>query len=735
MIIQIAKARPYNHFSAYEVATDGTYINRNRTLVVKLPDYCASAAGLGTVWRVLGPVKSREYQRDGFKIREDLIKPKKPKILRPNGELLATWISDNVAGVGITKARRLVRAYSSEELNHIAETEDIEALSSVNGISPNTARLIVDEWTTEAIWAALEFLQESRLPMGVAKRLARVYGDEVESKLRTDPFVLTAFGVSFEDVLGIVGKLSVAVSDESLLAAIAERVALAYGNETGSTVVPEKILIEQAKTVCQEVSVPLERIVESALEKGTFVPAESGYQLVGSAIQEASVAKFLAQCAGREAGVGSSFAKWECSLTDEVIEHALCNFEQSLPFAMTADQRAAISGVVRSNVAVISGGAGTGKSTILLAALAVYEAVSSSMPIFLVALSGRAAQRMAEATGGDAMTIARLIANHLDDKKPDLPNHLLLVVDEASMVDLLSAYRLIGILPYATRIILVGDVAQLPPVGAGHVFHCAMQSDLPAFELKQLKRQGEDSGIHRIATGIRNSEYSDSMLSSPKNDVIYTSGVRESAIISAYLNGGGPEQAVILTPTLKGPLGVKAVNKLIQSHFDKDRPQVVHYVDSDYGWVRWLTSSDSELRLGDQVMVTVNDYEEDIRSGDVGTITEVYDEPRDGCYGVVNFDGRDLELNQAVLEKLELGYAITIHNSQGAQWPTCLLLLPHYAKHMLDQTLLYTAVTRPSEKLVIIGDKLLIQSAIERGSRVYERTTNLLSRLENQVLG
>jgi exodeoxyribonuclease V alpha subunit len=155
--------------------------------------------------------------------------------------------------------------------------------------------------------------------------------------------------------------------------------------------VPEKILIEQAKTVCQELSVPLERMVESALYKGTFVPAESGYQLVGSAIQEASVAKFLAQCASRETGADSFFATWEFSLTDDVIEHALCDFEQSLPFAMTAEQRAAVSGVVRSNVAVISGGAGTGKTTILLAALALYEAVSTSMPILLVALSGRSA--------------------------------------------------------------------------------------------------------------------------------------------------------------------------------------------------------------------------------------------------------------------------------------------------------------------------------------------------------
>ena len=336
---------------------------------------------------------------------------------------------------------------------------------------------------------------------------------------------------------------------------------------------------------------------------------------------------------------------------------------------------------------------------------------------------------MAEATGRESMTIAKLIANHAGDEKPDLPEHMLLVVDESSMVDLLSTYRLVGLLPYSTRIILVGDVAQIPPVGAGLVFHNAMLSDLPVFELTKVKRQGQDSGIHKLATGIREDAYDDSMLSPKADDVFYTADTSDGLILDAYLQGGDPQQTIVLTPTRKGPLGVKAINTLIQSSFDDESPPILRYKDQAYGWIKWVTASDSELRLGDQVMVTANDYEEDIRNGDLGTITAVYDEPKDGSFGVVTIDGRNIEINQAVLEKLELGYAITIHKSQGSQWNTCILLLPSYVKKMLDKTLLYTAVTRPSKDLIIMGDKSLIDSAIKRGSSVHERKTNLLARL------
>lgn len=729
MIIQITKQRPHRHFSAQQVAEDGSYIKRPRTLVVKFPKHCLGAAELGSVWQIGGSVTTREYKYKDRTIVEDLIEPKKPKLLRPDGELLATWISNNIAGVGITKARRLVRMYNANELDQIVLNDDIIKLSSITGISVETAKSIMSNWPTPAMWSALEFLQSSRLPMGVAKRLSRVYGDRVKCRLRTDPFILTAFGVCFEDILKLVKKLDIKVSEESLLAAISEKVTLAYGHKTGSTVVPVHILTEQAKGVCEELNVSLDKLIESALSKGSLIQVEAGYQLLGSAIQEASVGKFLARCANRKAGAGSTLASWERGLTDEVIENGLLDFERTLPFTMTAEQRAAVIDVVKSNVAVISGGAGTGKTTILLAVISLYESISNGMAMSLVALSGRAAQRMAEATGREAMTIAKLVANHTGDNKPDLPEHMLLVVDEASMMDLLSAYRLVGLLPYSTRIILVGDVAQLPPVGQGLVFHSVMLSDLPVFELTQVKRQGATSGIHLLASGIRNSEYYESMLHPSTDDVFYTADASENSIMEAYLNGGGPERAIVLTPTRKGPLGVKAINTLIQSCFDDEQPPVLYYQDPAYGWIRWVTASDSQLRLGDQVIVTANDYEEDIRNGDLGTITEVYSENQNGCFGVVNIDGHDVEINQAVLEKLELGYAITIHKSQGSQWPTCLFLLPNYAKHMLDQTLLYTAITRPSEDLVILGDKSLIQSAVERGSSVYGRTTNLLTRL------
>lgn len=727
MIVQLAKQRIHRLFKAYEVAEDGSIINRSRTLVVRIPKNAIGVALIGSVWKLSDKPKINRYKVNGFTIEEDFIDARNPQFLQPSGELLARWIAANIERVGEVKAKRLVRAIP--DLDEVARSGDWHRISSVSGINIDTAKKIIELWPSQALYQAIRWLQESQLPIGLADRLTRVYGDEVIYKLTTDPFVLMSLGVSFETVLQIIENLNLTISDERKYAAIAERVTHSHCVDTGSTVISEEALIKGSEQHCKDLKLKVDGICKAAVSTGTLLPVETGYQALGYAIQEAAVAKFLSKCHNRPSGAGSLLASWEKCVTKETIEQSISDFEKTLPFQMTFEQRSAVSGVLESPVAVISGGAGTGKTTILLAVLSVYESLSSGMAVMQVALSGRAALRMAEATGREAMTIAKLIANYAGDNKPDMPAHCLLVVDEASMVDLLSAYRLIGLLPYATRIILVGDVAQLPPVGAGLVFHSAMLSNLPVFELTQVKRQGQDSGIHKLATAIRHSNYDDSLLISPVGDVFYSADASETSIIDAYFGAGGPDNAIVLTPTRKGPLGVKAINRLIQSSFDDDQPLTLHYQDPAYGWISWVTASDCQLRLGDQVMVTANDYDEDIRNGDLGMITDVYSESQDGAYGVVCIGGRDIQINQALLDKLDLGYAITIHKSQGSQWPSCLLLLPAYAKQMLDQTLLYTAVTRASKNLIVMGDKSLIDRAVERGSSVYERTTNLLSRL------
>lgn len=427
-------------------------------------------------------------------------------------------------------------------------------------------------------------------------------------------------------------------------------------------------------------------------------------------------------------------AQWEDSLSKKTANEALKEFETTLPFKLTKEQQDAVIVSAMNKFSIISGGAGTGKTTILLAVLSVYEELSKGMAIFQLALSGRAARRMQESTGRDAMTIAKFINEYTDmatnTAASKMPDHLLLVIDEASMVDLMSMYRLVNILPEATRILLVGDVAQLPPVGAGLVFHAAMESDLNATELTQVKRQGEQSGIHKLATAIRNGNYDPTLFNSKSNDVKYSANDSHTNILQEYSSAILEGDAIILTPTRKGNLGVDAINKLVQSTYDENEPPEIKYDDPVYGLIPWVTKTNAVLRLHDKIIVTKNDYDIDIRNGDLGEIVEVYEEAESGVYGIAKIDGYRIPITADVLEILDLGYAITIHKSQGSQWHTCIQLLPSYADQMLDQTLLYTAVTRPSNNLIILGDGSLIKGAIKRGSSVHERTTNMIARLK-----
>lgn len=724
--VQIAKIRGSGVRTAWEIAEDGSIVRRSHTLCLTFPKRVADAAGIGTVWNVDGLVRSHTFKAGEHQITEQYMKVKKSEFLRPSGELLVRWIAANIEGVGEVKANRLVRQFP--DLDQRVRAKDVESLSSVAGMSAESAQTIIDKWPSESFYAALEWLQKSRLPLALAQRLARVYDDPVQT-ISQDPLVLTAFGVSFQDTLKLIKRAKIEVAESRILAAVAEQAAVKYCEETGSTVIPDTELSERVTRICETINLAPRRVVESALKHGALLRVRDGFQSLGAAIQERTVARFLSKCHQRAQGLGSLMAAWEGDLTDERIEAALQSFEESLTFTMTNEQCKAVKGAVRSSVSMISGGAGTGKTTILRAILEVYDQLSSGLAIYQLALSGRAAQRMAESTGREAQTIAKFISDHLGDHKPPVPDHVLLVIDEASMVDLVSMYKIVGLLPYATRIIMVGDAYQLPPVGSGLLFHAAMRSSLPVFELTQVKRQGEQSGIHQLATALREGKLDYQLLNSPSGDTRYVPESSHDALLKEYSKTSDPADCIILSPTRKGPMGVNEINKLIQAQYDAHHPHELCYSDPEMEWIPWITGSGSKLRLGDRIMVTRNDYEADIRNGDLGEIVEVYESPQDGAYGVMEIDGRMVEITGDTIGSIDLGYAITIHKSQGSQWPKCILLLPTYASRMTDQSLVYTAVTRPSEELVLMGDSTLLESAVAMGNSASKRLTNIESLL------
>ena len=232
--------------------------------------------------------------------------------------------------------------------------------------------------------------------------------------------------------------------------------------------IKDELIIVELKFAAQQELVCYLKDVDGYQLEVELLEAMTGHKLV----------KFF-----RKDGDLSELAAWETSITDKEIAHHLHQFEETLAYSLTEEQRSAVAQACKWKVISLSGGAGTGKTTVLNAVLSVLEAVSLDTPIYQVALSGRASQRMSEATGRPASTIAKFcidMKNIADDKRPD---HCICVIDEASMVDLFSMHNLLQYLPFATRFIFVGDVDQLPPVGGGLIFHSMMKSDFPSVTL------------------------------------------------------------------------------------------------------------------------------------------------------------------------------------------------------------------------------------------------------------
>ncbi|MEL4239868.1 AAA family ATPase [Shewanella xiamenensis] len=729
-IIQVKKQRANSYATVDLVNADGSLKKRDRTTVVKFPEHAQDTATTGSLWEVSGKERLNHFIINDFPLSEYTIDADNIKFLRPSGRILSRWICNNIKGIGSVIANRLVR---HKKLAQLIETQNIEALLNIAGMTENRVKDLLESWPSEALFNTINWLEEQNLPLGFGEKLVAIFGEEAIDKIKEHPFILVAMGASFEQVSQLALRLGFTLEDEVVVAGIAQYVAINHANKTGSTVISTDELISEY-TKLMKSDIP-KNVGEIACEQGLLVQVTGGYQVYGKALMEAAVAQFIVDAHQRPAGEGCLLAGWECNLSKELVETALTDYESTLDFNLTTDQRDAVVGAVLAPVCGISGGAGTGKTTILRAVLGVYDRVAQGVQCYQVALAGRAAQRMAESTQRPAQTIAKFIGEHLGDNKPHLPEQILLVIDESSMVDLLSMYRLVGILPDAARVIFVGDTAQLPPIGNGLVFHALTDTQIPFFNLTQVKRQNEQSGIHKFSTSVRNGlfdlpELTKNTLKESSDCSIETKPTIER-LIKLWQESGGVEQSIVLSPVRKGDFGVNNLNMMLQTSVGNDR-QAIYFQDSLRGWIPWVTSTGARLLQGDPVLVIKNNYDEDadVRNGDLGRIVEAFKQPyEDGVVAVIEVNNDLINVTAELLEKLHLGYAITIHKSQGSQWPNCFVMLPSEAEKMIDQTLLYTASTRPSERLILMGDTRGIEKAINVGSRALDRATFLKERV------
>jgi exodeoxyribonuclease V alpha subunit len=687
------------------------------------------------VWDISGSSRERSYRVGTRTITEDFVEATHVVRVCPEGIVLAYWIEKNVPGIGETTALKLTRA--NKDLNQVIREGDIDTLCAIDGMSPSKAQELIARWPNENIYSAMRFLADCGLPAKLAEPITRIYSAQTENLIKADPYLLLSLGIPFSDVEALIARLGLKVSDADRSVALVEEAAH-QKSMAGSTVVLDSEIQRFAENMGYTIG---DQASTEAVKRGGLIKVEGGYQTIGMARMEAVVGHRISNFVCREPGDDALFANWEHDVSEASVEARLREYEHDeLGFELTGDQRKAVIGALLSPVCCISGGAGVGKTTILKAILGVYKAFETQgMQIHLMALSGRAAQRISQSTGLPAQTIAKHVYDSLRKTGTQATaqnDHSLVVIDEASMVDLHTMYKLVNVLPDATRLLFVGDTAQLPPVGPGLIFHELVTAGIPTYNLKVVKRQAIDSGILKFATAVREGERPNlpilraCLQESP--DFCHSNEFDLNLLRSLWEEAGKSEKCIILAPTNSGEFGVDTINAFIQDYVGPDRSKLL-YLDVEFGLIPWRIKG-RYLHLGDQVMITANDYQNNIRNGDLATITEVYSQPTEnGEYGVMNLEGSLIPINDGVIEKLDLGFCITIHKSQGSQWPVAIMLLSREGENMTDRSLLYTGATRPKERLVILGHETSISRAIERGNFSESRVVALRELLPRNI--
>ena len=652
--------------------------------------------------------------------------------------------SGAIKGIGKALAARIVRKFGEDTLRILEE--EPERLAEIKGISMKKARDIAKQADAQRSQrAAMLFLQQYGVSLALGVKIYTKYGEEMYSILRENPYRLAEDidGVGFKTADAIAAKIGIAADSEyRIRCGILYVLGLASGE--GSVYLPEWDLTAKTADLLGVADGDVERqIMSLAIERKIIIRNHTSAE--GMPEENLSEGKNRIVYLARYYYLELNAARMLCDLNVRVTADEDADIERRLMHVLARggsrnivleeEQKQAILSAAKYGLFILTGGPGTGKTTTINQMLRFFE--SENMDIRLAAPTGRAAKRMTETTGYEASTIHRLleISSMSDEMGESVrferneQNPLetdVVIIDEMSMVDIFLMYSLLSALPVGTRLVLVGDVDQLPSVGPGAVLRDMLRSGaFPSIRLSRIFRQAASSDIivnaHKINSGQQ------IVLGNKSKDFFFLRRSDPNLIISNIIElvrdklpgyvDAKPFDIQVLSPMRKGALGVERLNRILQEYLN---PPSEEKAERMFG--------DNKFRVGDKVMQIKNNYQiewevkrgrygivvdhgQGIFNGDMGTIREINEFAN---ILTIEFDeGRFVDYPFSNIEELELAYAVTIHKSQGSEYPAVILPLLTGPRMLFSRNLLYTAVTRARKCVMILGSEETVRGMIE----------------------
>lgn len=644
-----------------------------------------------------------------------------------------------IKGVGPKYAKKIVAQFGIETLE-VIET-DISRLQEVDGIGKKRIQMIRDSWERQKeIKNVMLFLQDHGVSTSFAAKIYRQYGNESLDKMKENPFQMAddIWGIGFKTADGIAQKLGFAkeayvrlrsgimytlsnLADEGHVFAYQEQLIAKAAElleaEESSIVMTLDQMIADKDLICEMVDYKTDQAEMKAIYLPAFYYAEAGV---------AGKLKRLAQAPAADR-LWHALMDARQKTGNESLSIDVGKIQEKVHMEYDEIQADAIRKAAVSKVMVLTGGPGTGKTTTTQGIIAAYR--SFGLKILLAAPTGRAAKRMTEATGLEAKTIHRLLEckppeGYQKNEETPLEGDVL-IVDECSMIDIVLMNALMKAIPPHMRLILVGDIDQLPSVGAGNVLRDVIDSEVfPVVRLTRIFRQAQTSRIIMNAHKINAGEMPDTSNGKSTDFFFMTKEDPEDAarLIVELVNKKLPgyyrtpaSQIQVLTPMQRGVVGATNLNMALQEALNPKG--------------EGLRRSGFVYRPNDKVMQIKNNYDKEVFNGDIGIIESVDLQDRTL---LVNFDGRSIEYDATELDELVHAYATTIHKAQGSEYPIVVMpvLMNHFV--MLQRNLIYTGITRAKRILVMVGTKKALAYAV-RNVTVTRRNTLLKERLAGQI--